>query len=275
LGKTAEAAELSPPPVAEPRTPERPGSLLRDLVRLYTSPAALFADLARWNRSAPALLLLMVLHALFAVGVVSTRVPDFEIDTATQKAINQYANQPHTDESADTVDRALVALEKGAVFYKLLARVLLVAGGPVRVAVVAGLLASVLFLVVALRGAVKPDFHVLAAVAVFAAYAEVPRLLMRLFLVSQLQTTRVETSLAAFVSAPHVSLPLYLLLRRLDPFDVWYWALVGLGVWKTGQLSARASLVTVVVLALASAAVLAALDVPGLAAFSLSQPESP
>jgi hypothetical protein len=249
--------------------------LLRDLVRLYTSPTALFADLARWNRSAAALLLLMLLHAVFAVGLVSTRVQDFEIDTATQKAINQYANQPHSDESAEDVNRALTALEKGAVFYKLVARVLLVMGGPVRVAAVAGLLASVLFVVVALRGAAKPDFHLLAAVAVFAAYAEVPRLAVRLFLVSQLQVTRVETSLAAFVSAPHVSLPLYLLLRRLDPFDLWYWVLVGLGVWKTGQLSGRVSIVTVVILALAATALLAVLDVPGLADFAVSQPESP
>ena len=100
-------------------------------------------------------------------------------------------------------------------------------------------------------------------------------LLLRLFLISQLQVGRVETSAAAFVSAPHVSLGLYLLLRRLDPFDVWYWALVGLGVWKTGQLSPRAALLTVVVLALLVAVLQAGLDIPELAILPANFGESP
>src|SRR5262249_20520922 len=152
-------------------------------------------------------------------------------------------------------------------FTKLVTRVVLIAGSPVQAAAAAGLLASVLFVVVALRGTAKPDFHLLAAVAVFAAYALVPLLLVRLFLFSQLQVSRVETSAAAFVAPPHVSLGLYLLLRRLDPFDAWYWALVGLGVWKTGQMSARGAVVTVVILAVLAALLQAALDVPELAIF--------
>jgi hypothetical protein len=260
LGKTAAELDASAP-VAR----ERPGGLLRDLASLYLRPGTLFAELPRWNRSAAALLLLMALQALYALGVVSTGVLDYEIDADTQKAMSRYADQPHSDESAEDVNRMLDALAKGGTFTKLLTRVLLVAGGPVQVAATAGLLASVLFVVVALRGTAKPDFHLLAAVAVFAAYALVPRLLVRLFLMSQLQVSRVETSAAAFVLPPQVGLGLYLLLRRLDPFDAWYWALVGLGLWKTGQLSARAALVTVVVLAVLVALLQAGLDLPDLA----------
>jgi hypothetical protein len=275
LGKTAAESDLSPPVVAAPRPIERPGSLFRDLVNLYLSPSILFGELPRWNRAAAALFLLMLLQAMYAVALVSTGVLDYEIQLTTAKAANQYANQPHTDESAEDVNRVLAAIDKGGTFNMLLARVLLVAGGPVGVAVQAGLLASVLFVVVALRGTAKPDFHLLAAVAIFAAYTEVPRMLVQLFLVSQLQVSRVETSLAAFVSAPHVSLPVYLVLRRFDPFDVWYWCLVGLGLWKTGQLSRRTALVAVVVLAVAATAVLAAGDLAGLAEYSLTPPESP
>ena len=275
MGKTAADHDASAPPAAGPRPRERPGGLLRDLANLYLRPTALFAELPSRNRSAAALLLLMALQALYALGVVSTGVLDYEIDADTQKAMSRYADQPHSDESADQVNAQLDALAKGGTFNKLLTRVLLVAGGPVQVAVGAGLLAGVLFVVVALRGTAKPDFHLLAAVAVFAAYALVPRLLVRLFLISQLQVSRVETSAAAFVPVPHVSLGLYLLLRRLDPFDAWYWALVGLGAWKTGQLSARGALVTVVVLAVLAALLQAALDVPDLAILPAYPPESP
>jgi hypothetical protein len=275
LGKTAADLDASAPPAPGPRPTERPGGLFRDLANLYLHPAALFDDLPRWNRSAAALLLLMALQALYALGVVSTGVLDYEIDADTQKAVSRYADQPHSDESADQVNATLDGLIKGGTFNKLLKRVGLVAGGPVRVATEAGLLAGVLFIVVALRGTAKPDFHLLAAVVIFAAYALVPRLLVRLFLISQLQVSRVETSAAAFAPVPHVSLWVYLLLRRLDPFDAWYWALVGLGTWRTGQLSARAALVTVLVLALLVALLQAALDVPELAIFPAYPPESP
>jgi hypothetical protein len=275
LGETAAERNASVPPAPGPRPPERPGGLLRDLVNLYLRPGTLFAGLPVRNRSAAALLLLMALQALYAAGVVSTGVLDYEIDADTQKVMSRYADQPHSDESAEDVNRVLDALAKGGTFTKLLTRVLLIAGGPVQAAAAAGLLASVLFVVVALRGTAKPDFHLLAAVAIFAAYALVPRLLVRLFLVSQLQVSRVETSAAAFVAPPYVSLGLYLLLRRLDPFDAWYWALVGLGVWKTGQLSGRAAVVTVVVLAVLAALLQVALDLPELAIFPTNLPGSP
>jgi hypothetical protein len=275
LGKTAAEIDVSPPTAAAPRPTERPGSLFRDLVNLYLHPSVLFEALPRWNRSASALGVLMLLYALYAAALVSTGVLDYEIQLETAKAANRYANQPHTDESAEDVNRMLTAIDKGATFSMLLSRVVLIAGSPVSAAAGAGLLASVLFVVVALRGAAKPDFHLLAAVAIFAAYALVPRLLVHLFLVSQLQVSRVETSLAAFVSAPHVSLPVYLLLRRLDPFDVWYWCLVGLGLWKTGQLSGRTALVTAVVLGVMVAVLLAAADVSVFAEYNLTPPESP
>jgi hypothetical protein len=275
LGKTAAEHDASAPPAPEPRPREQPGGLLRDLANLYLRPTALFDELPRRNRSAAALLLLMALQALYALGVVSTGVLDYEIDADTQKAMSRYADQPHSDESADQVSATLDALAKAGTFNKLLARVLLVLGRPVATAAAAGLLASVLFVVVALRGTAKPDFHLLAAVAVFAAFALVPQLLVRLFLISQLQVSRVETSLAAFAPAPHVSLWLYLLLRRLDPFDAWYWALVGLGAWKTGQLSARAALVTVIVLAVLVVLLQTALDLPNLAILPAYPAESP
>jgi hypothetical protein len=252
---------------AEPRPEGRPGSLLADIGRLYLQPAALFADLPRRNRSAAALLLLMAVHALYAVAVVSTGVTDYETDLAAQKEISRPEVHLRGEENSEERTRTLDALEKGAVFTKLLTRVLLVAGGPVQLLAGVGALAGVLFVAGALWSGGKPDFQLLSAVAVFAAYAEVPKLLLRLFLISQLQVARVETSAAAFVAAPQVSLGLYLFLRRLDPFDLWYWALVALGLWKTGQFRGRLAVVVVVVLALLASLMQSLGDVGELATY--------
>jgi hypothetical protein len=236
-----------------------PGSLLGDIGNLFLAPGRLFAGLPRCNRYASALLGLMILHAVYACAVLSTGVPDYEIDAATQKAINRVPEPNPADDNADEIAGKVTALEKGAVFSKLLTRVLMVAGRPVSVLFSVAVVASLLFVIVALRGGAKPDFQLLAAVAVFAAYVEVPRMLVRLVLIAQLHALRVETSAAALYDLRTGLVP-FLVLRRLDPFDFWYWGLVGLGLWKTGQLSGRAALLAAVVLALL-AAVLTAVTV--------------
>ncbi len=253
---------------------ERAGSLVRDLVRVYLSPGALFTDLPRWNRSASALVLLMALYAVYGLAVLSTGVSDYENDLAAQEEIGRLPDQPRNDENADELDRKRDALEKGAVFGKMLARVEWVVGNPVLLAGVVALLAGVLFIVVALWGTAKPDYHVLAGVVTFAAYVAVPCWLVRLLLISQLHVSRVETSAAVFAPA-HAPLALYLLLRRLDPFEVWFWALVGLGLYRSGQLSRRGAVVAVVVLALLGALCLCALNLPELAVYRLQPAETP
>jgi hypothetical protein len=251
-------------------SPHQPGSLLGDIANLFLAPGRLFADLPRWNRSASALLLLMFFHGAYACGVLSTGVPDYEIDAATQKDISRVPEPNPADENANEIAGKITALEKGATFNKMLTRVLKVAGGPVIVLLQVAVVASLLYVLVALRGGAKPDFRLLAAVVVFAAYVEVPGLLVRLALIAQLQTLRVETSAAALFDL-HRGLVPFLLLRRLDPFVFWYWGLVALGAWKTGQLPAPSAVLAVVVLALLAAALTAvAVDLGDLAEINLA-----
>jgi hypothetical protein len=261
---TSTDSDLAVPPLERPLT-HLPGSLLGDIGNLFLAPGRLFADLPRCNRSAAALLVLMILHVVYACAVISTGVPDYEIDLGTQKAINLVPEPNPADDNADQIAAKVTALEKLGVFNKLLTRVLMVAGSPVSALLSVAVVASLLFVIVALRGGAKPDFRLLTAVAVFAAYVEVPRMLVRLVLIAQLQALRVETSAAALFDLRTGLLP-FVLLRRLDPFVFWYWGLVGLGLWKTGQLSGRAALLAVVVLALLAAVLTAAtLDLGDLA----------
>jgi hypothetical protein len=251
-----------------PRGPApQPGGLAKDVLRLYTRPGALFADLPQNNRSARALLVLLALYVLYAALVLSTRVPDYEIQARAQKDINRSAEQLKGEDNSEDLTRAVEGLEKQAVFNRVFSRILLLLGGPTRLLCGVGLLSSVLFLAVSFWGSAKPDFAQLAGVVIFASFAAVPGLLVRLLLISQVQTMRVETSAAVLLPDPHVGLGAYLLLRRLDPFEVWYWSLVGLGLWKTGQMSGRRAVVVAVVLALLAGLCQACLDAGDLAEY--------
>jgi hypothetical protein len=237
------------------------------VARLFVSPGALFASLSVTNRSGGALAVLLVAHVLFAGLILSTRVPDYEIEAQAGKEITRTDEQLKGDDNSEERARAIETLEKTAVFNKLFARVLLFAAGPLRLLLGVAVVASLLFLAVALWGTTKADFRMLWGIAVFAALVELPRLLLRLFLVAHIHALRVETSLAVFLPGPRAGLAAFLLLRRLDPFEVWYWALVGLGLWKTGQMSGRRALVVAVALALLTALAQGCLDLGKLAEY--------
>jgi hypothetical protein len=266
LLRSLERTETAPPE-APGKPAERPGGLGRDILHLYTRPGALFADLPRSNHLGGALLVLLLLYALYAGLLLSTGVPDYEIEAQAQKEISRAALQLKGEDNSEELARKVDGLEKQATFNRLFSRILLLLGGPVRLLLGVGVLASVLFLAVSFWGAAKPDFAQLAGVVVFASFALVPRLLLRLLLVSQLQVMRVETSAAALLPSLRSGLGAYLLLRRLDPFEVWYWALVGLGLWKTGQMSGRRAAVAALLLALLAGLCQACLDLGDLAEY--------
>src|SRR5262245_5849934 len=97
---TSTDSDLAVPPLERPPSPS-PGSLLGDIATLSLPPGRPFADLPRSTRAASALLVLMVLHAVYACAALSTGVPDYEIDAATQKAINRAPEPNPADDNTD------------------------------------------------------------------------------------------------------------------------------------------------------------------------------
>jgi hypothetical protein len=245
---------------------EHKGSLARDVLAVFFRPRSLFQELPRTNRVASALILLMALYALYGLGMYATGVLNYEIDVQTQTQLSGLRQHPPAKDDAAKFTSALETIEKGSVFQKELSRVALLAGGPIQLCLSVSVLSAVVFLVVALRGG-KPNFQVLLGVTTFAAYVEVPRLIMQLVLTAQLHVSRVETSAAAFFSRADIGLGNYLLVRRLDPFEVWYYVLVGLGLYHTGQLKRRWAIVTACLLALFAAVLRCMGDLPQFAEF--------
>ncbi len=232
---------------------------LRNILELYIAPGAMFGRLPQQHRSALPLLILILAEFGISLAILSTGVIDYEIDWLTERS---WKDQVQVDDRADPIEteqKRAEHIEKQKTFSKQLARVMLLGGRPLWLLIEIGLLTVPLFAAVALRGG-KPDLPLLAEIGVFAQFVEIPRQLLCLWLIAQLQVTRIETSAAVLVNSKTVNLGMYILLRRLDPFVLWFWLLVLLGVWKTKQLRLRDGIILVTLLAVVSGAFQCILD---------------
>ena len=85
----------------------------------------------------------------------------------------------------------------------------------------------------------KPEYHTLISICVYARFIELIAYIVRLAMVISYRTTEVDTSLALLAEAgrpsPHVA---------IDPFRIWFWVLVALGLIVTRQLSRRVAIVS-------------------------------
>jgi hypothetical protein len=124
----------------------------------------------------------------------------------------------------------------------------MIVGKPLWTLCAVGLVGGFLFVAVALSGG-KPKMPLLTGVVVFASLVQIPHAAVRLYLTAATKHTRVETSAAAFPTAlggEHgVSLGEYIALRRLNPFDIWFWGLVFLGARRAARMTIRGASVTV------------------------------
>jgi hypothetical protein len=220
---------------------------VQDILHLFVAPGSLFARLPQQHRSVLPCLILIGLEILVSLAIVSTGVHDHETDLIAELTAQQMP-APEQDDAAASEQKQASDLEKQKVFAKETTRLKLYAGRITLILLEIGLLSLPLFAIVALRGG-KPNLSLIAEVLAWASFADLARRLFALFLLSQLQMTRVETSAAAFINSPNIGLASYILLRRLDPFVIWYWALVLIGLWKTRQLGVRDAIIAVVLLA--------------------------
>lgn len=243
-----------------------PTNVPQDIACLFVDPPRLFDELRLHNRSTTALLLFLVLQIAYAAALLSTGVSDYEIDVRTQHDIAQKLIEFDGVSEEEGFTASLTQIEKQAAFDKLLVRVRLCLGGPVASIMTVSLVGGICFVIVAMRGG-KPKFEILSGVVSYALWVEAPRMLLRLYLVSQIHAARVETSAAALADPSASDLAAYVLLRRLDPFDCWFWGLVAYGVARTGQMSRRTAIVTVVTLALFATLINIGVDVADLAKF--------
>jgi hypothetical protein len=114
-------------------------------------------------------------------------------------------------------------------------------------------IASILYALVALTGR-KPEYHTLMSICVYSGFIVLAGCVVRLGMVLYYRTTEVDTSLG-MLRAPGAPTP----LSGVDPFRIWFWVLVAIGLVVTRQLGRRMAIVSCTLMGLIAVGVRVAL----------------
>lgn len=211
---------------------------VRHALLVYTSPTALFRRVE--DTGAYGWALVTVLAAVVMLGYIQVQsgLIDRLIDQRTETTLAELESS-----RADLVDRIALrevvedARQMGE-FQKTIARLGAVVLAPVGLLASFLLIAAVLYACVALTGR-KPEWHTLMSICVYAGFIDLFAHAVQLAMVYTYRTLDVDTSLA--VLAPPGE-PTFLV--AIDPFRIWFWCLIGMGLTVTEQLSRRMAIVT-------------------------------
>jgi len=206
---------------------------VRHALLMFASPRSVFARVEDTGAYGWTFVTLLGLVMLIGFAQVKTGLIDRTVDEQTERQLAELEKS-----QGDTVDRIalrdqMVDVRKAGEFNKLITRLGAMLAAPVWMAVSLLLIASLLYAVVALTGR-KPEYHTLMSICVFAAFIELAAHILRLGMMLYFRTVEVDTSLGALASPGKPSF-----LAAIDPFHIWFWVLVAMGLVVTHQLSRR------------------------------------
>ena len=228
---------------------------VRHALLVYTTPRRLFRRIEDTGTYGWTLATLIALIMLMGYAEVKTGLIDRSVDQQTEKALAELEEaQAHMIDRVELRERMDDARKAGE-FNKLLARLGGIVFAPAYMLGSLLLIASILYAVVALRGR-KPEYHTLLGICVYAGFVTLVGFIVRLAMVIYYRTTDVNTSLA-MLAPPGLPSP----LSAVDPFRIWFWVLVVIGLVVTRQLSRRMAITSCTLMALLAAGVRIAMTV--------------
>ncbi len=216
---------------------------LADIPRALFAPRSVLArveDVKSWLWP---LVALLALTTLIGYASVQTGLVDRQIDLKVARRIaEQERMQRNVVERSALRDMIERELKQGE-FEKLLTRVQVIAAEPLKVLATTLLIAAVLYGMVALTGR-KPEWNTLLTICVLAGFVEALRLLVKLGLMLHFRTLEVDTSLSVLAwpllsdqgLEPTAIASAAGAMTALDPFRIWYWWIVLVGLAVTSQL---------------------------------------
>lgn len=216
---------------------------VRDIPLIVLAPRRLFArveDVPAWCWP---LAILLTLVTLIGYATVQTGLIDREVDRRVRQRI-AFIDELQRDVVERSALRDLYDREyKQGQFEKLLTRIQVIAAEPAKALASAFLVAAVFFGMVALSGR-KAEWHTLLTICVYAGFIDMLRLLLHLALMLRYETLEVYTSLTPLIpwildvqkAQPALTLSVWAGLDAVDPFRIWYWAVVLIGLAVTEQL---------------------------------------
>lgn len=211
---------------------------VRHALLVFTSPRSLFERVEDTGAYGWALVTLLGLVMLLGYAEVKTGLIDRVVDEKTEKQLAKLEEmQVNLVDRVQLRDR-MESIRKEAVFTKTMTRIRVVALKPMYLLASFMLIASVLYAMVALTGR-KPEYHTLMSICVYAGFIELAAFVLQLAMMLAFRQPEIDTSLRALGPIGKFN-P----FAAVDPFRVWFWMLVGIGLSVTQQLSRRTAMAT-------------------------------
>lgn len=230
---------------------------LRHTLVVYAAPARVFARIEDTGAYGWALVVLLVLITLIGYTKVQTGLIDEVVDRQTgQRLAELEESQAQLVDRVQLKDR-LDSIRKQGEFSKTMSRLGAMVASPAYMLASFLLIASVLYAVVAMTGR-KPEYHTLISICVYAGFIDLAAYLLQLGMMFYYRRIDVDTSLAALATPGKPTV-----LAAIDPFQIWFWVLIAMGLAITQQLSRRMAILTSVLLCLLGAGGRAALAFAG------------
>lgn len=214
-----------------------------DLPLVFLAPRRLFArveDVATYGWS-----MVLLLAAMMVIGfaTVETGLIDLEVARGVQRDIAAFEKQQPDIVERSALRQFIEDKQKEGQFLRLMKRVQVVVARPAATLASILLVAALLYGVVALTGR-KPEWHTLITLCVFASFVDLFGALVRLGFMLHFRTLDVDLSLARVVrlmdiegeGAATSGAALSGLLSAVDPFGIWFWLVLILGLSVTAQL---------------------------------------
>ncbi len=225
---------------------ERPVQPLRvwHALLVFTSPRAVFRRVEDTGAYGWALVTLLGLVILIGYATVQTGLIDQVLDQKTETSLADLEKTQINLVDRARLQESMEDIRKQGEFNKLLARLGAVAFAPVQLLASYLLIASGLYAMVALTGR-KPEYHTLMSICVYAGFIELVAYGVQLAMRLNYRRLDVDTTLAMLAPPGTPSV-----WAAVDPFAVWFWILVGIGLAVTHQLSRRMAVVSCLLMGL-------------------------
>jgi len=194
-----------------------------------------------------ALVTLIVLTTLIGYVQVQTGLIDSVVDRQTEAALAKLEKSQVGPVDRVKLHDEMEATRKAGAFNKTMARLSAMVAAPVSLLASFLLIASVLYAVVAMTGR-KPEYHTLMGICVYAGFMTLLGYAVQLAMMMYNRRLDMDTTLASLMPGAHPNW-----LAAIDPFSIWFWALVATGLIVTRQLGKRTAIALCVVLALIGA----------------------
>ena len=210
---------------------------------VFWNPRRLFAKVEDVCAYRFSLLVLLVMITLIGWATVQTGLIDLEVDRRVERGIATLEEQQYDVVERSELNRRIEEQREAGEFLHLMTRIQVIVAAPLATLASILLVSSVLYGVVALSGK-KPEWHTLMTICVYAGFAEVAGMLVRLGLMLRHGALEVDTSaalLTRMISLDNdpdgkIADVLSNVLTGIEPFHIWFWLLVGLGLSVTSQL---------------------------------------